>query len=48
MFGEIAEVTQTKWSMAVHQNNLGSAGRAGLRERMEVEGPAGVGFTYNN
>ena len=25
--------------------NLGSAGSAGLRERIEEEGPAGVGFT---
>ena len=29
----------------IKEANLGSAGRAGLRDRMEVEGPAGVGFT---
>ena len=27
--------------------NLGSAGSAGLRERIEEEGPAGVGFTWD-
>ena len=27
--------------------NLGSAGSAGLSERIEEEGPAGVGFTWN-
>ena len=31
--------------MLKEEANLGSAGRAGLRDRMEVEGPAGVGFT---